>query len=423
MRMKIIYPKWPKLRNQPEFHLPPHGPVCFAAAVPEDVEVSFCDENVDELDFSSDVELVAISSMLTCQMPRAWAIADRFRSMGVPVILGGIAAMLHAEESMAHVDSVFIGEAEGYFDGVLVDFREGRLQRVYDYLNRPPDIALVGTARRSILNRERYNYRGVQMVDLVHASRGCRLNCFPCCVAFLGGRKFRPRPFNAVVEELAGLDNNHVFFVDNSFAQDTEWNKELFRVIAPLKKRWVSHPIRDDDELLDLAVKAGCWYVYQAVFDTSDFIRRRIRRYKDRGIGVEATVMLGTDDHDEDYIKRLVDFLLEVEVDLAEFTVLTPFPHSPIRTTLEKQGRILHNDWVLYTGAEVVFQPKRMSVDSLAGMYQYSWDTFYGAASKEVMTGRLYMKLIRREVAENTYQSIKLASRRGWRKPGEQGAG
>jgi radical SAM superfamily enzyme YgiQ (UPF0313 family) len=87
-------------------------------------------------------------------------------------------------------------------------------------------------------------------------------------------------------------------------------------------------PILDDDNVLSLAAEAGCWYVYQAIFDTSDVIRKRVKRLKDHGIGVEGTILLGTDDQDEDYIKRLVDFLCEIEIDLVEFTILTPFPHS-----------------------------------------------------------------------------------------------
>ena len=49
MILKLIYPRWPKLERQTEFHLPPHGPVCFAAALPPEVEVSFVDEHVDPL--------------------------------------------------------------------------------------------------------------------------------------------------------------------------------------------------------------------------------------------------------------------------------------------------------------------------------------------------------------------------------------
>ena len=83
-----------------------------------------------------------------------------------------------------------------------------------------PDINMVGTARREILQRDLYNYRGVQMFDLVHASRGCKFNCFPCSVAFLGGKQFRPRPIEKVVAEIESIPNNRLFIVDNSLAQD-----------------------------------------------------------------------------------------------------------------------------------------------------------------------------------------------------------
>jgi radical SAM superfamily enzyme YgiQ (UPF0313 family) len=221
-----------------------------------------------------------------------------------------------------------------------------------------------------------------------------------------------------VIEEMAGINNNRLFIVDNSLAQDDAWEKELFRAMAPLKKKWVSHPIKDNDEILDLAAKAGCWYVYQAVVDTSDCIRQRVRRLKDRGIGVEATDILGMDDHDEDAIKRLVDFLLEIKTDLAEFTVLTPFPHSSIRTQLEEQGRVLHNRWEEYTGGTVVYRPARMSVEKLQEMYEYAWSTFYREESKEVKMGRLYMDVIRKEQADGTYRPVRLARDRKWKAPG-----
>ncbi|RJQ13951.1 MAG: radical SAM protein [Nitrospiraceae bacterium] len=411
MKIKLIYPKWPKLARQTEFHLPPHGPVCFAATVPADIELSFCDENVEAIDFNEKADLVAMSVMLTCQMPRAWEIADIYRERGIPVIFGGIATMLHHEEVLDHADSVFLGEAEGRFSGVINDLKTTGLKRIYNYMHDFPAMGLIGPARRSILDRELYNYRGVQMVDLVHASRGCRFDCFPCCTGFLGGRKFRPRSMDSVIGEISLIDNNRLFFVDNSLAQDDEWEKELFRALIPLKKKWVSHPIKDDDEILDLAAEAGCWYVYQAIFDTSDHIRNRVRRLKERGIGVEGTIILGTDDHDEDCIKRLVDFLLEIDLDLAEFTILTPFPHTPIRAQFEKQKRLLDNDWLRYTGAEVVFQPAKMSVDALQKMYYYAWDTFYRDCSQNLQMAKLFLKVIEKEKADGSYTGGRL--RRG----------
>ena len=404
MKLKIVYPSWPKLERQTEFHLPPHGPVVFAATVPEDVDIIFEDDNVEQINFDEHVDLAAISTMLTCQLPRAFEIAAEFRARNVPVIFGGISTILHSEEVAQHADSVFLGETEGSFSKVLEDFENGRIQPVYNYMNDQPDVGLIGPARRDILKRELYNYRGVQMLDLVHASRGCKFNCFPCCSGFLGGRKFRPRPIDKVIAEMEQIPNNRLFIVDNSLAQDRDWLIELFTAMKPLKKKWVSHPILYDEEVLKLASEAGCWYVYQAIFDTSDVIRDRIKMLKDFEIGIEGTIILGLDDQDVDYIKRLVDFLCENEVDVAEFTILTPFPHSPIREQMEKDGRILHNNWIEYTADKVVFQPLKMTPEELQDVYYYAWDTFYANSGYELKMGQLFQKLVMREIADNTYK-------------------
>ena len=403
MRFRLIYPKWPKLTGQTEFHLPPHGPVVFAATLPADVDVEFIDENVEPLTFDDASDFVGISMMLTSQVKRGWAIADEYRRRGVPVIFGGIATMLHAEETQTHADAVFLGEAEGRMQQVFADLRAGRLKPTYDFLDSPVPTAEIGPARRSILRRELYHYKGVRMVDLFHASRGCRFDCYPCAVSYLGGRRFRPRPFDRVVEELAGIDNNRLFLVDNSLAQDKQWEIDLFRAMIPLKKKWCCHPIEDDDQVLDLAAQAGAWYVYQAVFDTSDFIRRRIARYHAHGIAVEGTILLGLDDQTEDDIKRLLDFLLEIKLDLAEFTVLTPFPHTRARDDLAREGRILSSDWDLYSADHVVYQPRHMSPDRLMELYHYAWDTFYRDEPQTHRMYRLLQKVVSKEMADGTH--------------------
>ena len=404
MKFRLIYPKWPKLDRQTEFHLPPHGPVVMAAALPADVDIEFIDENVEDIPFDTNVDAVGISMMLTVQVKRGWQIADRYREMGVPVICGGIATMLHADECREHADAVFLGEAEGRMETLFADLRAANLQPVYNYLDNPPPIEMVGPARRDILKRENYNYRGIQMVDLFHASRGCRYNCYPCCVAYLGGRQFRPRPIDIAVAEMEAIDNNRLFIVDNSLAQDTQWEKDLFRAMIPLKKKWCSHPIEDDPAVLDLAAQAGAWYVYQAVFDTSDYIKERIKRYHDHGIAVEGTILLGLDDHTEDDIKRLVDFLLEIDLDLAEFTVLTPFPHTQAYADLQREKRILSFDWNDYSADKVVFQPKHLSPQRLQDLLAYAWDTFYKDESQEIKMFRLFQQVIRKEQADQSHR-------------------
>ena len=404
MKFKLIYPKWEKLSGQTHFNLPPHGPVVFAAALPEYVEIEFIDENVESFSYDDTVDFVGISMMLSTQIKRGWKIAGEYRKRGVKVIFGGISTMLHAEETMQHADSIFLGEVEGRLEEVFDDFRKGYLKKLYNYMPSPPDTSLIKPARREILNRDLYYHKGVQMVDLFHASRGCRFNCYPCAVSYLGGRGFRPRPFDKVAEELETIENNRLFVVDNTLAQDDEWEKELFKTMIPFKKNWCSHTIADKPEILDLAAQAGAWYVYQAVFDTSDYIRERIKKYHDHGIGVEGTILLGMDNQTEDDILRLIDFLQEINLDLAEFTVLTPFPHTKAYDDMLKEGRIFNHNWNDYNAGKVVFQPKHITPQRLQELYHYAWDTFYKDETQEQKMFKLIMKVVEKEMANGTYK-------------------
>jgi radical SAM superfamily enzyme YgiQ (UPF0313 family) len=403
MKFKLIYPKWKKLPGQTTFNLPPHGPVVFAAALPEYVGVSFTDENVEDIDFDEDCDFVGISMMLSTQIKRGWAIAQEFRKRGKKVIFGGISTMLHAEETMLYADSVFLGEAEGRMENVFNDWKKGELQKVYNFMNTHPDVELIKPARRDLYKRDLYNHKGVQMVDLFHASRGCRFSCYPCAVSYLGGRSFRPRPVKMAIEEMEKIDNNRLFIVDNSLAQDKIWEEELFKAMIPLKKNWISHTIDDDPKILNLAAQAGAWYVYQAVFDTSDYIKERIKLYHDYGIGVEGTILLGLDDQTEDDILRLIDFLLEINLDLAEFTVLSPFPHTKAYDDLVRQKRIFDHDWDHYNAGQVVYQPKNMSPQRLQELYDFAWKTFYKDESQEEKMLKLFTAVMLREMENGTY--------------------
>ena len=404
MKLKLIYPRWKKLPGQTTFNLPPHGPVVFAATLPEYVDVSFTDENVEELDMDEECDVVAISMMLTTQVKRGWAIADAYRAKGIPVMFGGISTMLHAEETLQHADSIFLGESEGRQEQVFKDLQNGCLKKVYNYMGHQPDIALVGPARRDLYKRELYNHKGVQMVDLFHASRGCRFSCYPCAVSYLGGRCFRPRPIDKTIADLETIDNNRLFIVDNSLAQNKQWEMDLFREMIPLKKKWISHTIEDDPQVLDLAAQAGAWYVYQAVYDTSDYIKERVKRYHDYGIGVEGTILFGLDNQTEDDIKRLIDFLLKIDLDLAEFTILAPFPHTKAYDDLMRQGRIFDHDWDHYNAGQVVYQPKHMSPDRLQELYEYAWKAFYQDETQEAKMFKLFTNVVLREMEDGTYR-------------------
>ena len=76
------------------------------------------------------LDLVAISS-LSAQIHEAYELADRYRAIGIPVVMGGLHVTALPEEASLHADAVVIGEGEPVWLEVLRDAETGRLKRFY----------------------------------------------------------------------------------------------------------------------------------------------------------------------------------------------------------------------------------------------------------------------------------------------------
>ncbi|MFH0945552.1 MAG: radical SAM protein [Planctomycetota bacterium] len=392
MKIKLICPSWQRLQYQTHYVLPPLGITVVAALTPDEHEVVIEDENVELIDFDEPVDLVGISTMLVSQAPRAFEVADTFRARGVKVVIGGLTASCIPEQAARHADAVVIGEAEGIWRQVVEDLARDELKPTYRRAGFA-DAADIPRARRDLLKPEHYTYRGVRMMDLIETSRGCRFGCFPCQVPHVAGKEHRIRDISEVVDEMAGVDCDRVFIVDNALEQNEEHQLALFQEMKRAEKSWVSHPISTRPDILQVASDSGCWFVYQAIFGDTPKIREKIKQLHDYGIGVQGTILLGLDGHGPDIFERMVEFLLDCDLDLAEFTVLTPFPGTPFFDQMKKAGRLLHEDWGKYNAENVVFKPARMTPDQLQEGYQFAWDAFYKEESQPAKMFGLYKRL------------------------------
>ena len=107
-----------------------------------------------------------------------------------------------------------------------------------------------------------------------------------------------------------------------------------------------------------------------------------INRIHAHGIAVQAGIVFGFDHDTPAIFKDSLDFLEETGVQNATFNILTPYPGTPLFQKLDAQGRILTRDWRKYNGrTDVVFQPRRMSVDELLAGFQYANRRFYSLSS------------------------------------------
>ena len=100
--------------------IPPLSLAYIAAMTPSDWEVSIADENFNPISFE-DADLVGITAF-TSSIPRAYEIAAKYRARGIKEVIGGIHASMLPDEVLQHADAVVVGEGEGVWQKVIIDF-------------------------------------------------------------------------------------------------------------------------------------------------------------------------------------------------------------------------------------------------------------------------------------------------------------
>jgi radical SAM superfamily enzyme YgiQ (UPF0313 family) len=356
-----------------------------AAESPPDAEIQIVDEQVDDIPWDGPFDLVGITCM-TAAAPRAYEIAARFRERGVPVVLGGMHPTLCPEEAVLHADAIVAGEAEGVWPQVLADAKAKRLHGVYRSPS-PPDLAALKALPRQLLDRQRY-----ATVQTVQATRGCPHGCDFCSVAAFSHRTQRRRPIPEVIREIAELPARFFVFIDDNLVADRDYARQLFRALAPLKKRWITQAtlsMADDLDLLKAAADAGCLGVFVgletfsaanlgAVSKTCNQVARYrewIRRFHQHGIGIEAGIVFGFPGDRPPVFARTLRLLEKLEVDVILVSIFTPLPGTPRFAAMNE--RLLDRNWAHYDFHHVVFEPWAMSAESLQAGHDWITREFY----------------------------------------------
>jgi len=352
-----------------------------ASLTPENYDVDLLDENVERNRFDGQYDIVGITAM-TGTATRAYEIADRYRKMSIPVILGGVHPTLMPDDAIPHADAIVMGEAEGVWHRLLADFEKGKLQKIYRN-DKKPDLTGLPIPRRELLKNKLY-----LNIPKVETSRGCPFDCSFCSTTKFFGRGMRYRPVEEVVEELKRLKKMFVFFTDNNIVGNVAYAKKLFKALIPLKIRWLSQGsinMANDDELIRLAKKSGCQGMLIGFESISDNViknvgkgvnkikeyEQQIKKLHKHRIGIIGCFVLGFDEEDEGIFQRTLNFIKKTRIEMPQLTLLTPFPGTRLREFLEKEGRILHNFWEKYDTTHVVFKPYRITVEELRK--QYDW--------------------------------------------------
>ena len=348
----------------------PLGLLVLAALTPPEWKISVIDENVDEPDYAAmpRPDLVGITAF-TSQAHRAYEIAASFQSRGVKVVMGGIHATACTEEALRYVDAVVSGEAESVWKMVLDDVQHGRLKKTY--AGEHLDLAEVPLARHDLLPKG-------YAVGSIQTTRGCPLNCSFCSVSAFNGTRYRHRPIANVIEELKSICEKWVLVVDDNLIGMSNAHiaraKELFRAMiqADLGKKWIAQVtinMADDDELLTLAMQAGCQGVFigfesptaeglAEVGKKFNLLKRRdfrasVTRIQRHNILVVGSFIMGLDSDEPGIGRRIANAAESYGVDILNALFLTPLPGTRLWDQMKSQERIAANDfpgdWQYYT--------------------------------------------------------------------------
>jgi len=360
-----------------------------AALTPEDVDVRILDARVEEVNYDEPVDLVGITG-LTSEIPHAYEIADGFRKKGTKVVMGGVHVSALPQEALQHADSVVVGEAELVWKQVIDDCRAGSLKPVYKADNFI-DMKDVPVPRRSLLNYDMYT-----SFSTLQSTRGCPFKCDFCSVTTFFGNSYRCRPVEDVINEVKGLPDKKVVFLDDNIVGRPKYAKELMKALIPLNIRWGSQgsiTIARDDELLSLYSKSGGKYIFigfeslsegnlddvQKGWNTIKNYEVAVKKIHDAGIDIIGSFIFGLDHDTVSSFRTVLNFIMKNKIDNAMFNVLTPLPGTKLSEKLEKEGKIFNRDWANYHTGTVVINPVNMTADELQNGYYwiyrecYSW--------------------------------------------------
>ena len=332
-----------------------------------------------------DLDLVAISSF-SAQIFEAYKVADHYRALGVPVIMGGLHVTSLPDEAREHCTSVVIGEGEPLWPEVLDDFERGTLKPFYRHPNPGAfDLASAPMPRFDLLDPDKYNRITVQ------TSRGCPHKCEFCASSILLTRQYKVKPVGKVIAEIHEIKKIWPrpfieFSDDNSFVH-REHYKALLRELAKENLRWFTEAdvrVAEDDELLGLMRDSGCQQILIGLESPQrasltglelknnwkarqlDHYAHAIAKIQSRGITVNGCFILGLDGDTPEVFDDVLAFVRQSGLYEVQVTFMTAFPGTPLYARLKAADRIIEDGrWDKCTLFDINFRPAGMSRDEL----------------------------------------------------------
>ena len=251
---------------------------------------------------------------------------------------------------------------------VYRDLKDGNLRTTE---KRPliKDLDKLPFPARHLVPFDSYGVSQEQTAGII-TSRGCVYNCNYCSSSLIMGKRFRSRSPGNVVDEIEELIDtyhiNDIGFMDDTFMLN---KKRASDIADEIKARDLdltfvasSRVDRVDKSLLENLKSSGLKTIYYGVESGSqrilDLMKKGItlknvedavKMAKDVNLEVLTSFILGYPGETEEDMNTTIDFSTKLDSDYCQYSILTPFPGTPIYKDLIEKNLIDNEDWDRYT--------------------------------------------------------------------------
>lgn len=347
--------------------------------------IDVVDENSQTVRYDREHYDLVMISFETSSSITAYKHCAEFKRRGAYIVCGGYHATALPDEVLQHCDTVIAGPAEVSVPEFIADFLNGAPKKLYRNFD-------VCAADFPIPARDKITKRKKLKIPAMTANRGCPNHCVYCSMKIMW--KNDPRPVESVVNEIKALKSKMVIFYDPNFFARREYALELMKALKPLKILWAANATADigyDHEMLRAASESGCrGFLIGLESLNSQSLKGAAKRFNDAdkykeiidnihkyGIAVNGCFVMGFDSDTEAELRALPERVDRLGLDLCRFSVLTPYPGTPLFDNLKKQGRILTEDWSRYNQHNAVFKPANLTPERLDKLYRQVWREAY----------------------------------------------
>lgn len=343
-----------------------------------DHEYTFIDMLAGEtIDFEKPADLVGISLRITAEKT-AFAIADKFRSKNIKVVLGGAQVSSAPLKSKEHANAVVVGEGEFVWPVLLEDLQHNRLKDFYIASPATFDAAGFSVYRtgsfpdlsKTPFPARKY-YRRKYTFDTVFAARGCPVNCDFCSVTGIFGSHIRTRPVADVIKEIDSFKNFYYILDDTVFGRPSNYNYylQLYESIGRLKKKrfWTGQANLDAAStpegraVIKKAAEAGLVYAaigietinpevmkkagvigkngVKTYHKALEEIKQNIEFIRSQGIIISGWFTIGYDEDTLETFHRTLEFCRETKI-IPILNILEALPGTRLYEKLSKENRL-----------------------------------------------------------------------------------